>query len=234
MPERVSCASSVVKYLLLPSWWARNIAATRLAVVPRAATADGGVPAATVEGASGLVETAPWLREQGELREELQRRLETMALFDGGRPTETMLRRFADRKGEGVTPNQAMVRVMPQLDEFWGVVVRIAGDASGLVRSVRLGTRPMQRVEVPDGDRGDLDEGVLSWDYFRPYHIRQREDGYCVHHADEVSGGCTVHSQRPAVCRGYDCSKDARIWKDFDQMILADELADEDEAPPAP
>ncbi len=86
---------------------------------------------------------------------------ETLALFDGGRPTETMLRRFAERRGEGVTPGEAMMRMTPQLDEFWGVVVRIAGDASELVRSVRLGTRPMRRVAPSETDGDPAADGVL-------------------------------------------------------------------------
>lgn len=67
----------------------------------------------------------------------------------------------------------------------------------------------------------DLDEGVIRWDYGRPYGIRKRaSDSFCVHN-DPVSHGCTVHGQRPRVCRTYDCRKDPRIWADFDKRILA-------------
>jgi Fe-S-cluster containining protein len=67
----------------------------------------------------------------------------------------------------------------------------------------------------------DLDEGVLRWDYGRPYRIRQRaSDGYCTHN-DPASHGCTVHGQRPRVCRTYDCRKDPRIWADFENRVLA-------------
>jgi Fe-S-cluster containining protein len=67
----------------------------------------------------------------------------------------------------------------------------------------------------------DLDEGVIRWDYGQPYMIRQRaSDGYCVHN-DPASHGCTVHAQRPATCRRYDCSKDTRVWLDYEKRIPA-------------
>jgi Fe-S-cluster containining protein len=70
--------------------------------------------------------------------------------------------------------------------------------------------------------RQDLDERVVNWDYSRPYQIRRRDDGYCTH-SDEKTRGCTVYAHRPSVCRTYDCRNDKRIWKDFDQRIIADE-----------
>lgn len=64
----------------------------------------------------------------------------------------------------------------------------------------------------------DLAEGVVRWDVGRPYHIRQREDGWCSH-CDKTTKGCGVHAQRPLVCRQYDCRDDARIWQDFEKRI---------------
>lgn len=66
----------------------------------------------------------------------------------------------------------------------------------------------------------DLDEGVAKWDYGNPYWIRQGEDGYCVHW-DRGNGGCTIHEQRPHVCRKYDCRHDKRVWLDFEKRIPA-------------
>lgn len=65
----------------------------------------------------------------------------------------------------------------------------------------------------------DLDAGVVRWDYGRPYIIRQREsDGKCVHN-DATTGHCTVHTQRPHICRSYDCRSDPRVWVDYDKRI---------------
>jgi Fe-S-cluster containining protein len=66
----------------------------------------------------------------------------------------------------------------------------------------------------------DLDERVVRWDYGRPYQIARRDDGYCVHN-EPGTCHCAVYAQRPAICRGYDCRRDPRIWVDFEQRIPA-------------
>jgi Fe-S-cluster containining protein len=70
----------------------------------------------------------------------------------------------------------------------------------------------------------DLDEGVVRWDYARPYRIRHDAHGFCVHR-DPEAGLCTVHQQRPATCRIYDCRQDRRVWADFAARLLDPELA---------
>jgi Fe-S-cluster containining protein len=66
----------------------------------------------------------------------------------------------------------------------------------------------------------DLDERVVEWDYSRPYQIRKKSDGYCVHSSKETHA-CQVYAQRPAVCRTYDCRRDKRIWRDFEKRLPA-------------
>ncbi len=69
----------------------------------------------------------------------------------------------------------------------------------------------------------DLDERVVQWDYAQPYRLRKRdEDGYCTHSEPETHR-CTIYSQRPAVCRTYDCRQDRRIWRDFSRRLPAEE-----------
>ena len=66
----------------------------------------------------------------------------------------------------------------------------------------------------------DLDEGVARWDYGNPYWIKREADGYCTH-CDRATLGCTIHADRPHVCRRYDCRHDPRVWIDFDACIPA-------------
>jgi len=71
----------------------------------------------------------------------------------------------------------------------------------------------------------DLNEGVVRFDYAKPYWILQRpSDGYCVHSHCETRQ-CDAYEHRPLPCREFDCRTDSRIWKDFDKRIPADESA---------
>ncbi len=64
----------------------------------------------------------------------------------------------------------------------------------------------------------DLDEGVVRWDYGRPYVIEKDATGCCVHNREHK---CSIYGARPASCRTYDCRSDRRIWLDFDNRIPA-------------
>lgn len=70
----------------------------------------------------------------------------------------------------------------------------------------------------------DLEEGVVRFNVRRPFHIAQRDDGWCSH-CDKSTKRCNVHENRPIVCRTYDCRQDHRIWEDFEQAIPNPELA---------
>ena len=49
--------------------------------------------------------------------------------------------------------------------------------------------------------RQDVEEGVIRWEFGRPYLIAHGAGGYCVH-LDRESYRCTVWEQRPVPCRG--------------------------------
>ena len=70
----------------------------------------------------------------------------------------------------------------------------------------------------------DVEEGVLKWDFARPYLIARGSDGYCIH-LDRVKSNCSVHSHRPLPCRAYDCRNDKRIWADFENKVISPGLA---------
>lgn len=71
----------------------------------------------------------------------------------------------------------------------------------------------------------DVEEGIIRWDFGRPYLIAHDTDGYCVH-LDRQTYGCTAHEHRPVACRGFDCRSDAKwkLWLDYDKKILNQEL----------
>ncbi len=67
----------------------------------------------------------------------------------------------------------------------------------------------------------DLDEGVVRWEYARPYLNAKDANGRCVHNADD--GRCAIFGARPGGCRRFDCREDRSIWLDFDNRIPAPE-----------
>jgi len=68
----------------------------------------------------------------------------------------------------------------------------------------------------------EVEAGRAKWDLGRPYFIRQGKDHACTH-LDRQTHGCGIYRDRPGVCRQYSCANDARIWKDFDGMVLNEE-----------
>lgn len=73
----------------------------------------------------------------------------------------------------------------------------------------------------------DLDEGIVKWNYYRPYEIARHEDGYCSHLDKSNKCSCKIYHNRPLVCRSYDCREDKRIWLDFEKRIPNPELEQE-------
>jgi Fe-S-cluster containining protein len=69
----------------------------------------------------------------------------------------------------------------------------------------------------------DLEEGAVKWELGRPYMIRRSADGYC-HHLQREDKRCGVYERRPIICRSYDCRKDKRIWADFENRIVSEDL----------
>ena len=69
--------------------------------------------------------------------------------------------------------------------------------------------------------RQDVKEGIVSWEFGRPYLIAHGDDGYCVH-LDRNTFQCTVREHRPLPCRGFGCQDNERwhVWADFEKMIL--------------
>jgi Putative zinc- or iron-chelating domain len=72
----------------------------------------------------------------------------------------------------------------------------------------------------------EVERGRVKWDIGHPYVIRQDSDGYCTHN-DAGSHGCSIYAERPRLCRDYSCQGDARIWTDFDAMVLNQAWIDE-------
>lgn len=66
--------------------------------------------------------------------------------------------------------------------------------------------------------RQDVEEGVVQWDFGRPYLVRRAADGYCAH-LERGACRCGVYAHRPLPCRAYDCRGDGRIWADFDAGV---------------
>ena len=76
--------------------------------------------------------------------------------------------------------------------------------------------------------RQDVEEGIIRWEFGRPYLISHDNDGYCVH-LDRETYRCKVHEKRPVPCRGFDCRKSDKweVWLNYDKQILNPKLPDQ-------
>ena len=73
--------------------------------------------------------------------------------------------------------------------------------------------------------RQDVEEGIIRWDFGRPYVIAHDADGYCIH-LDRKSYRCKEYEHRPVPCRGFDCrdSEKWQMWQDYEKMIINTEV----------
>ncbi|MBW2662856.1 MAG: YkgJ family cysteine cluster protein [Deltaproteobacteria bacterium] len=75
--------------------------------------------------------------------------------------------------------------------------------------------------------RQDVEEGIINWEFGRPYLIAHGDDGYCVH-LDRETYKCTVREHRTVPCRGFDCKDNEKwkVWQDYEKGIINPELAE--------
>ncbi len=73
--------------------------------------------------------------------------------------------------------------------------------------------------------RQDVKEGIIQWEFGRPYLIAHDTDGYCVH-LNRDTYKCTVYEHRTVPCRGFDCQENEKwkVWLDYDKKLINPEL----------
>lgn len=71
----------------------------------------------------------------------------------------------------------------------------------------------------------DVHEGIIRWEFGRPYLIAHDPEGYCVHMNRETYR-CTAYENRPVPCRGFSCRNNEKwpVWKDFNNKELNPEF----------
>ena len=110
-----------------------------------------------------------------------------------------------------------VVRAEPELDKY-----AFEGTVEGIDCENRIDVcrAACCRLELALSQQ-DVEEGVIEWEFSRPYLIKRAGDGYCTHL--DRSGGCRcgVYRHRPVPCRAYDCRKDTRIRADYERKIRA-------------
>jgi len=73
--------------------------------------------------------------------------------------------------------------------------------------------------------RQDVEEGIVRWDFGKPYLVARDDDGYCIH-LDRETYKCKVYENRPVPCRGFNCKDNEKwkVWLDYDKKIINPEL----------
>ncbi len=79
--------------------------------------------------------------------------------------------------------------------------------------------------ELDERKRQDVEEGIIRWNFGRPYLIAHDADSYCVH-LNRDTNLCSVHQHRPVPCCGFDCKNNEKwqVWQDYEKKILNPEL----------
>lgn len=74
----------------------------------------------------------------------------------------------------------------------------------------------------------DVYEGLVRWEFGRPYLIAHDKEGYCVH-LNKENYKCTVYDHRPVPCRGFSCRENKKwpVWKDFDRGLINPEFEEQ-------
>jgi Fe-S-cluster containining protein len=142
-----------------------------------------------------------------------------------GMTVETMVAMMSDATLSNVRANNVLVEHGPQIDSSEDKYTAVA-ESPPCAELIAICHARCCKLRFALTTQ-DLDEGIIRWDYGRPYMIRQRaSDERCVHN-DPATRFCTVHAARPHVCRTYHCRDDNRIWIDYDKRIPQPEPNDE-------
>ena len=74
----------------------------------------------------------------------------------------------------------------------------------------------------------DVEEGIIHWEFGRPYMIAQVDDGYCIH-LDRETYKCTVYEHRTVPCRGFGCQDNEKwqVWLDYEKKVINPELMEQ-------
>jgi Fe-S-cluster containining protein len=74
----------------------------------------------------------------------------------------------------------------------------------------------------------DVEEGLIHWEFGRPYLIAHGDDGYCVH-LDRETYKCTAYDHRTVPCRGFRCQDNEKwqVWLDYEKKVINPELMEQ-------
>ena len=74
----------------------------------------------------------------------------------------------------------------------------------------------------------DVEEGVVRWEFGRPYLMAHDAEGYCVH-LDREAYRCTAYDHRPVPCRGFNCSNGDKwkVWLEYEGLIMNPEFEEQ-------